>query len=201
MLKKIKQLLFITAILFISGCGTSNISYHNEQLNLQINQAHLQIRGKQLDKKAENFSSLYLAKNLLRLDDGSLIVYEYGRTDMQYQFDTPANRTIRVIFDAKSVVGVYYSSLLHAFQVVLKDNRVLNVLVTQHFDQELDIVYGMSTKKLNSMLKSLDPNAQPVRYNNVIDLSKEPTPFVSRWTDWKVHFYPLIVPLRRIGRL
>jgi argonaute-like protein implicated in RNA metabolism and viral defense len=201
MFKIIKQLLFITLILLISGCGTSNISYQNEQLSLQINKSHLQVHGTQVDQRKENFSTLFLTKNLLRLDDGSLIVYEDARTDMQYQFDPTATRSIDIIFDAKRVVKVYYNALIYAFQVVLKDNRVLNVLATQSYDQELKMVYGMSTEKLNSMLKNLDPNAKPVHYNNVINLSHEPTPFMSRWTTWKVHFVHLVVPLRRIGRL
>lgn len=201
MFKIIKQLLFITLILLISGCGTSNISYQNEQLSLQINKSHLQVHGTQVDQRKENFSTLFLTKNLLRLDDGSLIVYEDARTDMQYQFDPTATRSIDIIFDAKRVVKVYYNALIYAFQVVLKDNRVLNVLATQSYDQELKMVYGMSTEKLNSMLKNLDPNAKPVHYNNVINLSHEPTPFMSRWTTWKVHFIPLVVPLRRIGSL
>jgi len=197
----IKQILFTTVILFISGCATSNISYKNEQLSLQVNKSHLQVHGIKVDQNTKNFSTLFLSQNLLRLDDGSMIVYEDARTDMQYQFDPTAPRSIGIIFDAKRVVKVYYNALIYAFQVVLKDNRVLNVLATQNLDQRLQIIYGMSTEKLNSMLKNLDPDAQPVSYKNVINLSNESTPFISRWTTWKVHFVPLVVPLRRMGRL
>ena len=195
----IKQILFTTVILFISGCATSNISYKNEQLSLQVNKSHLQVHGIKVDQNTKNFSTLFLSQNLLRLDDGSMIVYEDARTDMQYQFDPTAPRSIGIIFDAKRVVKVYYNALIYAFQVVLKDNRVLNVLATQNLDQRLQIIYGMSTEKLNSMLKSLDPDAQPVSYKNVINLNNESTPFISRWTTWKVHFVPLVVPLRRMG--
>ena len=196
-----KLLVSIVLILLISACATSNISYTNEQLSLQINDSFLQVHGTQLKQNRENFSTLFLTQNLLRLDDGSLVVYEDARTDMQYQFDPTATRSIGIIFDAKRVVKVYYNALIYAFQVVLKDNRVLNVLATQSYDQELKMVYGMSTEKLNSILKNLDPNAKPVHYNNVINLSHEPTPFMSQWTTWKVHFVPLVVPLRHMGRL
>ncbi len=202
MIRKITKLLVSLALIFlISGCATSNISYKNEQLTLQINDSHLQIHGTQLKQHRENFSILFLTQNLLRLDDGSIVVYEEGRTDMQYQFDLPTTRSIGVIFDAKQVVKVYYKALVYAFQVVLKDNRVLNVLATQGYDQELKMVYGMSTEKLNSILKNLDSDTQAVYYKNVINLSHEPTPFMSRWTTWKVHFVPLVIPLRRMGRL
>jgi len=130
MFKIIKQFLFITVILLISGCATSNISYKNEQLNLQINDSHLQVHGTQVKQHKENFSTLFLTQNLLRLDDGSMVMYEEAQTDMQYQFDPTTIRSIGIIFDAKSVVKVYYNTLIYAFQVVLKDNRVLNVLAT-----------------------------------------------------------------------
>lgn len=199
--KVTKLLVSIVLILQISGCATSNISYKNEQISLQINNAHLQIHGIQVQQHRENFSTLFLTQNLLRLDDGSIVMYEEARTDMQYQFDLPTTRSIGIIFDAKRVVKVYYNTLIYAFQVVLKDNRILNVIATQGYDQKLQMVYGMSTEKLNSMLKSLDPDAQPISYKNVINLSNESTPFISRWTTWKVHFVPLVVPLRRMGRM
>ena len=202
MIREITKLLVsLVLILLISACATSNISYNNEQLSLQINDSHLQIHGIQLKQHRENFSTLFLTQKLLRLDDGNMVMYEEAQTDMQYQFDLPTTRSIGIIFDAKRVVKVYYNALIYAFQVVLKDNRVLNVLATQGYDQELKMVYGMSTEKLNNMLKNLDPDALPVDYKNVINLRNEPTPFMSQWTTWKVHFVPLVVPLRRIGRL
>jgi len=201
MIREITKLLVsLVLILLISACATSNISYNNEQLSLQINDSHLQIHGIQLKQHRENFSTLFLTQKLLRLDDGNIVMYEEAQTDMHYQFDLPTTRSIGIIFDAKRVVKVYYNALIYAFQVVLKDNRVLNVLATQGYDQKLQIVYGMSTDKLNNMLKNLDPDALPVDYKNVINLSHEPTPFMSQWTTWKVHFVPLVVPLRRIGR-
>jgi len=196
-----KLLLSIVLIFLISACATSNISYNNEQLNLQINDSHLQVHGTQVKQHRENFSTLFLTQKLLRLDDGSIVMYEEARTDIQYQFDLSTTRNIGIIFDAKRVVRVYYNALIYGFQLVLKDNRVLNVLATQGYDQKLQMVYGMSTEKLNNMLKNLDPDALPVDYKNVINLRNEPKPFMSQWTTWKVHFVPLVVPLRRIGRL
>ncbi len=192
-----KVLLLSAVLILINSCATSNLSYHNEQLNLQINDSHLQVRGTQLKQQRENFSTLFLTQCLLRLDDGSTVIYEKAKTDIQYEFEPTTTRTISIIFDAKKVIRVYYNTLIYAFQVVLQDNRVLNVLATKGFDQELNMVYGMSTEKLNSMLIKLDPNARPAYYKNTINLSNESEPFMSRWTTWKVHFIPLIIPVRR----
>ena len=199
--KIIKLLVSIILIFLISACATSDISYKNEQLNLQLNDSLLQVHGTQLKQHTENFRTLFLIQKMLRLDDGSIIVFEEARTDLEYQFDTTTARSIDVIFDAKRVVKLYYNGLIYAFQVVLQDNRVLNVLATQGYDQKLQLIYGMSTDRLNSILKHLDSNAPSVYYRNVINLSHEPTPFMSRWTTWKVHFFPLVVPLRLMGKM
>lgn len=201
-MKKMIKLLFPTLfVLIISGCATSNLSYNNENINLRINDASLEVHGEKLEEKNENFSTLFLTKNLLRLDDGSMVVYEEAETDMQYQFDPPTPKSIGIIFDAKRVIRVHYNTFLYAFQVVLKDNRVLNLLAAQNYDQELQMVYGMSTEKLNHMLIKLDQNAKPAYYKNVINLSNEPTPYMSKWTIPKVHLVPLVIPLSRLGRL
>ncbi len=198
--KKITKLLLPTIIiLLISACATSNLSYNNEQLSLNVNEAHLQVHGTQLKQHRENFSILFLTQNLLRLDDGSIVMYEEARTDMQYEFEPTTTRSIRIIFDAKTIVRVYEKAFLYAYQLVLKDNRVLNVLVSQSYDQELQMLYGMSTEKLDSMLKELDPNAKPAYYKNVINLSRESNPLMSHWTTWKIHFVPLVIPVRRFG--
>ena len=126
-------------------------------------------------------------------------MYEDARTDLQYQFDPPTTRSISVIFDAKSMVRVYANGFLYAYQIILADNRILNLIASQSYDQEMQMVYGMSTRKLNSMLKKLDENAQPAHYQNVINLSQEPNPLMSRWTTTKINFYPLVIPLRRFG--
>jgi len=129
---KMTKLLFtIITLLIISGCATSNLSYKNEELNLRINETSLQVHGTQLDQKNENFSTLFLTQKLLRLDDGSLVVYEEAETDMQYRFDPTTPRSIKIIFDAKRVIKLHYNTFIYAFQVILKDSRVLNVLVAQ----------------------------------------------------------------------
>lgn len=200
---KLKNIMIATFsyALLLSGCATQNLSYNNEQLNLQVKNNHLQIHGTQLKQEKENFSTLFLTQDLLRLDDGSLVMYEYAETDMQYQFDPTTTRSISIIFDARSVNKVYENSLLFAYQVILQDNRVLNLIVSQSYDQELIMLYGMSTSKLNGMLRDLDPNAPLAYYKNSIDLSKERNPLMSRWTTYKVHIVPLVIPVRRFGRL
>lgn len=202
-MKRIHSMIItLSSALLLSACSNpSTLSYKNEQLQIKVNDSNLQLHGTQLKQQRENFSTLFLTQDLLRLDDGSMVMYEYAKTDLQYQFDPTTTRSIGIIFDARSVHKVYENSLLFAYQVILQDNRVLNIIVSQGYDQELIMVYGMSTSKLNSMLKALDPNASSAPYQHSITLNNESNPLMSRWTTYKIHMIPLVVPLRRIGRV
>jgi hypothetical protein len=199
MTQKIKTLFFFfTVTLLISSCATSNMVYKHEQLMLQMNDAQFQVHGTTLEQRKKSFNALSLKQNLLRLDDGSMVAYEEVRTDMQYHFYHTTRRSIEILFNAR-VIKYYYKRHLYAFQVLLKDNRVINVLARQSHDKQLKIVYGLSTEKLNRILKRLDTNAPTFTDNNVIDLNHEPTPLMTQWTVWNIHFVPLIMP-RRHGR-
>lgn len=199
MKKKSELLLLLSTLIILSGCAKSNLSNDNTHVNVQIDQTFLQVPSTTIKQSRKNFSILYLTQKLLRLDDGSIVVYEEAHTDLQYEFEPTTTRSIGIIFDAKEVIRVHEKSLLFAYQVVLHDNRILNVLASQGFDQELKILYGMSTKKLNKMLGQLDNNARLAHYMNVINLQHETKPLMSHWTTWKVHILPLIVPIRRFS--
>ena len=199
MTKIAKLLLFVFVMLLLSGCATSDLSYKNENLHVRIADASLRVKGKTLEEKHDNFSTLFLTQKLIRLDDASLVVFEEARTDMQYKFEPTTPRSIKIIFDAKDITQVHYNTFIYAFKVVLKDNRVLNVLAAQSYNQELRMLYGMSTDKMNEMLKTLGQDVKPAYNKNVIDLRNEPKPFMSQWSIRSVHLTPLVVPFRVFG--
>ncbi len=199
MIKKITRLAFATMIaLVISGCGMSRLSYDNKQLTVQVEKAYLQMDGTLLGERRDNFSSLFLSQKVLRLNEGNLIVYEDARTDLSYEFEPPITRSIKIIFEAKSVIMVYGKSHLYAYQLILKDGRILNVVAEQGDTQQLKFVYGMSTAQLNKMLKQLDPDARGAYYKQVIRLQDEGHAILSKWSVLKINFVPLVVPLARM---
>jgi len=191
----------ITTLFTFSACSTSTLTYDKSNLNLHVENTHLQVHGKELKSNRENFGVLFLDQKLIRLDDGSIVMYEYGETDMAYEFAQTTLRTMDIVFDARQIKKVYSKALVNAYQIVLPDERVLNAVVSQSYDQEISMVYGMSSEKLDKMLKKLNPYAQPVPYRHAITLEYEPNPLLSRWTTWKVNFVPLIQPLPRIMRM
>ena len=199
MIKKIiKPLLALTVMFVLSGCGMSNLNYNNKQFTLQVEQGVFQSNGTLLNAQISNFNTLLINQKIIRLDEGNLVVYEDARTDLNYQFDPTTTRSIEVIFEASEVIRVYGKSLLFAYQLILKDGSILNVIAQQDDDQYLRILYGMSTVQLNKMLKQVDPDAREAYYKQVIIIQDEQNAILSKWDVQKVHFVPLVVPLARM---
>jgi len=199
-MKMITRLVFVTIVtLMISGCGMSNLSYGNKQLTVQVEKEYLQLAGTLLNERRDNFSSLFLQQKVLHLNEGNLVVYEDARTDLSYEFEPPITRSIQIIFEAKSVIMVYAKSHLYAYQLILKDGKVLNVVAQQGDTQQLKFVYGLTTAQLNKMLKQLDTDAVGAHYKQVIRLQDEHHAILSKWDVQKVHFVPLVVPLARMS--
>jgi len=199
MKKIISTLLTITVTLMISGCGIpSNLTYNNKQLTIQVEKEYLQLDGTLVNERRDNFNSLFLSQKVLRLKEGNLVVYEDARTDLDYEFEPPIMHSIKIIFEAKSVIMVYGKGHLYAYQLILKDGRLLNIIAQQGDTQQLKFVYGMSTSQLNKMLKQLDPDARGAYYKQVIQLHDDRNAILSKWDVQKVHFVPLVVPLAKM---
>ncbi len=200
MMKMIIGLIFaIIAALMVSGCGMSNLSYDNRQLTVQVEKVYLQMDGTLLSERRDNFSSLFLSQKVVRLAEGNLVVYEDARTDLSYEFEPPITRSIKIIFEAKSIIMVYGKSHLYAYQLILKNGKILNVVAQQGDTQQLKFVYGLSTAQLNKMLMQLDPDAVGAHYKQVSRPIDEHEAILSKWDVQKVHFVPLVVPLARMS--
>jgi len=186
----------------ISACSRpSLLQYDKSNLNLQLEDKRIQVPSTQIQLKIVNFGSLFLEQKLLRLDDGSLVMYEEAETDMQYMFQPTTKRIISVVFDAIKVINIYEKDYISAYQLVLKDRRILNIIVAQVFDQELQMVYGMSSKQYVNTLNRLGADINGLPYSTTIELKNEPEPLLSKWTMSKVMFEPLVIPMFRSGRL
>jgi len=195
----LKKLFTITTLLLLlTACGgLSYIGYDHSQLLLQLDKNRLLLPGKFIGEKRDNFSSLYLSRKLIRLNDGTLVVYEDAQTDLSYEFEPTITRSVKIVFEAVSIATVYARNNLFAYQLLLKNGKLLNVIAQQSDTQELRLVYGMGTLHLNKMLKELDPDALAAPYRQAIQLKDPSTALLSRWDVQKVHFVPLVVPIGR----
>jgi len=194
-----KTFLLSCSVLFtLNGCGgISYIGYNQKQLLLQIDNNQLVLHGARLAQRRDNFSSLFLSQNIIQLDNGETVVFEDARTDLNYEFDPMITQIVKIVFEAIGISTVYARNNLFAYQVHLKDGRLLNVLAQQSDTQDLKLVYGMNTAHLNSMLRKLDPNALGAYEKRVIKLPRSQHAILTKWDVQKVHFVPLVVPIGR----
>jgi len=197
--RAVKFLFSVIFLLILSACSTTDLSYKNNKLALQVDGKHLQVNGTLLGRYKDNFSNLYLSYEVLKLDAGNIIVYEKARTDSSYEFNFTTRRTIQIVFDAVNIRQIYFSSSFYILQLTLQDGRTLNTVVEQLEDQSLNLAYGMSNKQVNDLLKQLNAKAFGPLKQNVITINDPKRAILSRWTTKKVHFAPLIVPLRDFG--
>ena len=190
--------LFITILIlaFLTGCSTTDLSYKNNQLILKVDGKQLQMDSRFINHRMKNFSTLFIDQQLLQLNEGNMVVYEKARTDDTYEFYFPTVDTIKIVFDARYVDIVYFSSSFYIMQVVLADGRPLNVIVEQLEDQSMNMVYGMTNKQINHLLKQLDSQARMPVDQRVVTLGRQQNAILSRWTTYKVNIMQLVGPRR-----
>jgi len=196
----LKQLIFsfIGSFMFIGCVNTPSLmGYTQNILSMQVNNNKVILHTKVVNKKLTNFVSLGLYQYTMLLANKELIVYENARTDISYEFEPSIHRIIKIVFDAKALISIYGEAHLYAYQVVLANNYILNLIAYQGDTQHLQMIYGMSTKTFNQMIHSLNPNTKIATYNSAITINKLKNPYISKWNDNKVHFVPLVVPLAR----
>lgn len=189
-----KKVFLAAFMVLFTACSTSQVNFQNDTLLIQSGNTSSVYHGKLLARHHENFSTLFIDQKILQFPQGNLVVYEHARTDLQYEFDPALQRIIGVVFDAQQIIPVYIGSQLSAYQIALPHGKWLNILAQQSDTQELYFIYGMNTKQFSTMIKKIDPDAPLALQGDIIQLKRSQHAVQSRWTTWKVHFYPLVVP-------
>jgi hypothetical protein len=199
MMSLLKKILMASTLLFLfNACGgISYIGYDHKQLMLQLDKNRLLLPGQVIGEKRDNFNSLYLSRKLIRLNDGTLLVYEDAQTDLSYEFEPMITRTVKIVFEAVRISTIYAKNNLFAYQLLLENGKVLNVIAQQSDTQELRLLYGMGTLRLKHILKALDPDASVAPYRQVLQLRDPSHALLTRWDVQKVHLIPLVVPIGR----
>ncbi len=196
MYRIVKFLIPIFALAFLAGCSTTDISYKNNQLVLQLNGKQFQFDSRFINHRMENFATLFIDQQLLQLNEGNMVVYEKARTDDMYEFYFPTIDTIKIVFDARYARVVYFSSSFYIMQVALADGRPLNVIVEQLEDQSLNMVYGMTNRQINNLLNQLGSQEKMPVNQHVITITSQQRAIMSRWTTYKVNIMELVGPKR-----
>lgn len=194
----LRKFFLLAAMLLLNACTTSQVVFQNEELMIKIGNNTSRYQTQLIYSHNGNFSTLFIEQKISRFPGGNLIVYEHARTDLQYEFEPGLQRIVSVVFNAVQMKPVYIGSQLSAYQIALPNGEWLNLLAQQSDTQELHLIYGMNTKQFTAMIKKIDPDVPLALYRQVIQLKKPQQALQSRWTTWKVHFYPLVVPYQTL---
>ena len=194
-MSKLKVLLFsIVALFVLEGCNNADINYNGRLLTMQVGNTAITFNGRLLTQKNINFRTLFLSQKAIQTNEGNIIVYENAKTDINYEFQFTLMHVTQVVFDAARIRLLYTTPKLQIFQLQLTNGQILNVIAQQSESQQIKYMYGMSAKQLDRILKKLQADVRYTPYRNVLQLRNTFNAIQSRWTDWKVHFVPLVVP-------
>lgn len=194
----IKKYLIVLFILFtMSGCGRSSLIYKESSLTLSIDEMVQHLKTEPYHSTYKNFQTLFVTQRILRLDE-KYIVFEETQTDPTYEYEPSTQKSIKVIFETINIIKVYGKNFLNFYQLTLKDGNVLNLVSQQSDDQQLTLLYGMDTLTFNRMIAHFDTHAPKAKIDDVIQISEASKAIYSKWDVRKIHFKPLVVPLRSL---
>jgi len=181
------------------GCSVTSLSYDNSYISLSLDNQHLKLHAKTIERQNDNFGKLYLYRRVLQTDDNRVLIYEKAKLDDQYELNFSTTRTVSIVFETIRVNQLYANRGFYLYQLLLKDGSVLNLAVEQFLDQEIVFVYGMKTSQMRELLKELNATTNRPLVDSVLLLDRATKDIIkSRWSSQKVHFAPLITPLRLI---
>jgi len=198
-MKHIYRFTFIVLSSFLLlGCSVTELKYRDNKLSLSFNNKQIDISGEKLSHHFDNFGSLYLLQESIKVPEGNVLQYEHVRLDDRYEFNFMTTRTIEIVFEAQRIGKVFESNGLYFYQLQLRDDEVLNLIVEQYADQSLSMIYGLTTQQMQKILQKIDAKPRRALVQNVITFQNSKEASRSRWSSKKIHFAPLIVPLRMI---
>jgi hypothetical protein len=193
-----KSLYVIVCLLSLFGCSlnTTDLSYRDGAVRLALGKQTVSMHAKTISRKIDNFSTLIVSHTLLKLDTGSLAVFDKARTDMRYEFNYTLPETLRIVFNAQAMHLIYYADSFYLYQVILSDGSRLNVMAEQLDNESLNMLYGMDNATVETWLKALGYNASGKLHTPVRVVNGKKGAILSDWTIYKVNVMQLVVPRR-----
>ena len=193
-----KNIISILLLLLLYGCSVTTVTDRGNQIVINIENKSIKIDALLEKKYFHNFGNLYLTQKILKRADGSNIVYEKIRLDMQYEFNFSTTTTIQYIFETERSYKIYANRGLYIYQLLLSNGEVLNLIAEEFEDQSMTLIYGMSSSDIRDILNRLDDTAPKRLIDRVVILPNSQDAMRSIWNTQKIHFIPLIVPSRLV---
>ncbi len=186
----------LLVIVFLSGCSVTTLTHKNNQIILRVEDIIIKTQSQTLLSKLDNYGNITIKKELLKLNSNRVVVYENIRLDSSYEFNFTTTTTIKHVFESSKASQVYAHKGLYLYQLLLPNYRVLNIMVEEFDSQSMGIIYGLSTQDMRILFKKLKATPKRALVENTLLLQANKEAFISRWSTQKIHFIPLITPLR-----
>jgi len=181
MIKNIMILVLLFAVAFLI-----NIYYKKSSIKLDNDKLILNVKDKSifLDytlKKSENltFSNLNVTIKKLALT-GSNTFFEIATADSLYEFTGNRELIVKTIFEAEKINEIFSINGLSAIEVVLKNDKVVNLFVEENDIKELIFFYGLKTDLFIKTVKRLQGKDVKLLYQESVKTLLEPA------THWSV---------------
>ena len=170
MIKNILILLVLLAAAFLIS-----VYYKKSSIKLENNRVVLNVKDKSvfLDynlKKSENltFSNLNIVQKELNLK-GKIAFLEVATADALYQFSGKTEFVVKTVFEAKKMNRIFSINGLEAIEVVLKNDKVLNLFVDDNDMKELTFFYGLPTDIFIKTVERLQGREAKLLYQENIE--------------------------------
>ncbi len=189
--------LWALALLF-GGCSITSLSLENEsEILIRKDEKKLIVSGDLVQTRQERFSNLKLQQSVFKFEDGELCIYEEAETDIDYRFATDTQSATGMIFDSRKVRCIASLGNLYFFQVLLKDNHWLNVIVEQDDMQSLQMVYGIDNEKMRLTIEHLGGKFSQNLEEKITSFDRFQGSFLTQWSAKLLTLDGLINRIRR----
>jgi archaellin len=151
------------------------VYYKKSSIKLENNRVIINVKDKSvfLDynlKKSENvtFSNLNIVQKELDLN-GQTAFLEIATADALYQFSGKTEFIVKTVFEAKKINKIFSINGLKAIEVVLKNDKVLNLFVDDNDMKTLTFFYGLPTDIFLKTVERLQGRESKLLYQKNIE--------------------------------
>jgi len=175
----------IIFIVFLATIFLIHNYYKRSSLNLKENTIVLKVKEKMLifdyiflKSKNLSFTNINILQNKLRNKEGNVIYFEIATAEPLYEFNQKTEEVVKILFEAKRLYPICSINGVRAIQVVLENDKIINLFVDDNDMKELKFFYGLSTNFFIQTIEKLQGLEVKVFEKNEIFPLTDP---VSQW--------------------
>jgi UDP-N-acetylmuramate-alanine ligase len=185
-----KSLFSLALVLFLGGCsgvmptGNVGLNQNDTELVASLNHAADVIKGSVVKRANVYMYPTNSHQFVFEADDSkNLIVLELVDLDVLYRYNYLDFQNIYYIFNANSVNYVAEQQGLNFYQVILSNNKTLNLIMQMPNDDTLSFSYGYSDAQFKAIIEKLKLPMHQQGYNpDVLILDNPEHAILSEWT-------------------